>query len=373
MRTVVKSYQFKLYQSDKNKYLDECIDIAADVWNYCVAAHRCYYRLYGKSLSRFDLGNHVTKLRRRRFKKWQKLNAQAVQDVVRRVDVAYSAFFKHVKEQRSGKKSLPHFKKKKDYTSFTMSQNGYRFVEGTNTVIIMKRRYKYWKSREIDGTIKTLTVKRTPLGEFFIVAVVEQVVNSVLPRGGKAVGMDFGLKHFLTLSDGRIVDSPEWYKQHLRELQSAHRALSRCQKGSNHWRQAKLHLNRIYEKVSNSRKDWFFKLAHELTAEYATICIEDLNFQGMQRRWGRKIGDVAGAEFVSILEWVASNVGCTIVKIGRWEASTKVCHVCGCKYEDLTLGDREWVCPECGAKLDRDVNAAINIREIALKSLEKAS
>ena len=121
-------------------------------------------------------------------------------------------------------------------------------------------------------------------------------------------------------------------------------------------------------KVSNRRRDWFFKLANELVSQYTIICIEDLNLDGMKRLWGRKVSDLAFAEFVSILEWVASNAGATVVKIDRWVPSSKVCHVCGTINTELTLKQREWTC-SCGAHLDRDVNAAINIRKMGLSKL----
>lgn len=228
----------------------------------------------------------------------------------------------------------------------------------------MGKDYKYWKSRPLEGKIKTVTVKRTPLGEFFIFVVCEKEVNQVLPRAGKAVGYDFGLKHFLTADDGSAIDSPEWYKASLKELRQAHRALSRCQKGSNNRRKALLHLNRVYERISNKRRDWFFKLVNRLVGENAVICLEDLNLDGMKRLWGRKVSDYAFAEFVGILEYAASQAGTTVVKIDRWAPSSKVCHICGGRNDSLSLDTREWDCPQCGAHLDRDVNAAINIKNI---------
>lgn len=373
MRTVTKTYKYKLYQSKRNKHLSDSVDLAAEIWNYCIAAHRCYYRLYGKSLSANTLKKHITKIKKRRYKRWNALNSQAIQDVVERVDRSYKAFFEHRKQGRSGKKSPPSFKKKDRYSSFTLKQCGYSFQDSTNHVKIQGYEYKFWKSREIEGTIKTVTVKRTKLGEYFLFVVTVQEVNSVLPRAGKAAGLDFGLKHFLTFDDGKAINSPEWYKHALKELRAAHRAVSRCKDGSNNRGRALMRLERLHEKVANARRDWFFKLAHELTSEYAILCMEDLDLKSMQRKWGRKASDVAGTEFLSILKWVAENNGCTVVQIGRWEPSTKTCHVCGGRKDDLTLRDREWDCPHCDTHLDRDVNAAINIKRIGLQMLQSAS
>ena len=127
--------------------------------------------------------------------------------------------------------------------------------------------------------------------------------------------------------------------------------------------------NRVYQRISNRRRDWFFKLANQLVGEYAIICIEDLNLDGMKRLWGRKVSDLAFAEFVSILEWVASNAGSTVVKIDRWMPSSKACHVCGTVNPNLTLNQRIWTCDCCHTTLDRDTNAAINIKRLGLAQL----
>lgn len=202
-----------------------------------------------------------------------------------------------------------------------------------------------------------------------ILWVTKQECNDIYPRAGKAVGMDFGLKHFLNLDDGTVIDSPQWYKASLKDLQIAHRTVSRCQKGSQNRRRAIRHLERVYQRISNRRRDWFFKLANQLVGEYAIICIEDLNLDGMKRLWGRKVSDLAFAEFVSILEWVASNAGSTVVKIDRWVPSSKACHVCGTVNPNLTLKQRRWECDCCHTVLDRDTNAAINIKRLGLAQL----
>ena len=173
MRTVVKTYKFKLY---KNKHLDDGINIAAAIWNYCIAMHRRYYRMYGKHLSSYKLMKHITKVKKTNHPEWQALGSQAIQDVVQRVDRSYKAFFAHVKEKRHGRKSPPSFKKRSRYSSFTLKQAGYDF-HADNKVAIMGREYKYCKSRPIEGEIKTLTVKRNMLGEFYLIVVTRQECN----------------------------------------------------------------------------------------------------------------------------------------------------------------------------------------------------
>ena len=177
------------------------------------------------------------------------------------------------------------------------------------------------------------------------------------------------MKHFLTLDNGKAIDSPQWYASVLKDLRNAHRAVSHCQKGSNNRRRALQHLERIHTQVRNRRRDWFFKLANDLVQQYAVICIEDLNLDGMKHLWGRKVSDLAYGEFIQILEWVARKNGSIVVKVDRWLPSSKACHLCGTVNTNLTLTDRKWTCEGCGATLDRDTNAAINIREAGLSLL----
>lgn len=367
--TVMKTYKYKLYNSKKNKHLDAQINIAASIWNYCVAMHRRYYKLYGKSLSAYTLQKHITKLKKReRYAFWNGLGSQAIQDVVQRVDRSYKAFFKHVKAKRHGKKAPPHFCKRENYKSFTLKQAGYSFHDG-NHVAIGKVDYKYSASRPFDGTVKTVTVKRTKNGDYYLVVVCQQEWNQIIPRTGKAVGYDFGLKQFLTADDGNGIESPLWYSTSLKELRKAHCAVSHCQKGSNNRKRAVQNLEKVYAHVSNQRKDWFFKLANQIVSENAVICMEDLNLDGMKRLWGRKVSDLAFAEFVAILEWVAFQAGSTVVKIDRWAPSSKACHVCGTLNTELSLKQRDWTCSCCNTHLDRDINAAINIKKMGLATL----
>ena len=236
----------------------------------------------------------------------------------------------------------------------------------TGGITINDRKYRYFDSRPLKGKVKTLTVKRDNLGDIYIFVVTQEECNEILPRAGKAVGMDFGLKHFLNLDDGSVIDSPEWYKASLKELQRVQRHISRCKPGSNNRKKAIKELNRIYRKICNQRTDWFFKLAYQLIADYAIICIEDLNLNGMQKLWGRKINDIAVGEFVQILEWAASNCGTEVVKIDHFAPSSKCCSRCGYIYRELTLKQRRWDCPSCGTHHERDVNAAINICRMGL-------
>ena len=288
-----------------------------------------------------------------------------------RVEKSYQLFFGYLKAKKSGaargrKVRPPSFKKRSKYTSFTLTQAGYA-ISG-NSLQVGKQKYRFFKSREIEGKIKTLTVKRDALGDIYFIFVTDAEHQVIHAATAEIAGMDFGLKDFLTISDGTKVAAPLPLKKQLKTLKKANRSLSRKQKGSNQRSQAKRHLVRVHRSVANQRKDFHFKLARQLANRYNAIAIEDLNLQGMKALWGRKVSDLGFASFVQILEHQATKTGCTIVKVDRWFPSSKTCNTCGCLNEALSLRDRSWTCT-CGATHDRDLNAAINIQRVGASTL----
>ncbi|TAG93591.1 MAG: transposase [Oscillatoriales cyanobacterium] len=360
----MKTVKFKLYQSKRNRHLKRSINAAGVIYNYCIALHRRYYRIWGKHLNCAKLQAHIAKLRKRNSF-WQLVGSQAVQDICQRIEKAYQLFFKH----HSKGVRPPGFKKVRKYKSFTLKQAGYKFLGG-NRVKIGNRVYQYWNSREIEGTIKTLTIKRTPLGELFLVVVVDGVVEPyVKSETGKIAGFDFGLKTFLTVSDGSEIESPQFLKQSLSAIKKASREHSRKRKGSANRERARLNLVRKHEDVANRRSDWFWKLAHELTDKFDVLCFESLNLKGMQRLWGRKVSDLAFGEFLNILQWVAKKKDKQVVFIDRWYPSSKTCSHCGQVLKELDLSVREWRCPSCQSVNGRDENAAINIQRVGASTL----
>jgi putative transposase len=287
------------------------------------------------------------------------------QDICQRIEKAYQLFFKH------NKKGVrpPGFKKVRKYKSFTLKQAGYKFLGG-NRVKINNRIYQFWKSREIEGTVKTLTIKRTPLGELFMVVVVDQGSKPEIEiKTRKIAGFDFGLKTFLTCSDGTTIESPQFLKQSLKTVAKYCRHHSRKLKGSSNRERARKNLVRKYEDISNRRRDWFWKLAHKLTDRFDVLCFETLNLKGMQRLWGRKISDLALLQFLQILEWIAKKKNKQIVFIDQWYPSSKTCSHCGHVLESLDLSVREWRCPSCQSVNGRDENAAKNIQAVGASTV----
>lgn len=320
--------------------------------------------MWGKHLNCATLQAHIAKLRKRNSF-WQQVGSQAVQDICQRIEKAYQLFFKH---HSKGVKP-PGFKKVKKYKSFTLKQVGYKFLGG-NRVKIGNRVYQYWNSRDIEGTVKTLTIKRTALGELFMVVVVDTGFEfEAQSAPSRIAGFDFGLKTFLSCSEGFCIESPEFFKQSLNAIQKASRNHSRKQKGSNSREKARKNLVRRHEDIANRRRDWFWKLAHDLTNRFDVLVFETLNLKGMQRLWGRKVSDLAFREFLSILEWVAKKKGNLVTYIDRWFPSSKTCSCCGYVLESLDLSTRMWRCPSCQSVNDRDDNASVNIKKVGISTL----
>jgi putative transposase len=185
----------------------------------------------------------------------------------------------------------------------------------------------------------------------------------------KIAGFDFGLKTFLTCSEGFSIESPEFLKNSLNTIRKASRKHSKKLKGSRQRERARKHLVRRHEQVSNRRRDWFWKLAHQLTNQFDVLCFEALNLKGMQRLWGRKVNDLALGDFLQILESVAKKQGKRVIYIDPWYPSTKTCSCCGHVIDQLDLSIRRWRCSSCHQVNDRDENAAINIKRVGSSTL----
>lgn len=363
------TFKYRLYRNDNTKHLDRAVNISGIIWNHCVALQRRYYRLTGKYINRYALMKHIAKRKKLpRYAFWKLVDAQATQEIVERLDKSYQAFFKYQKTKAGPERGKPGFRKVKEYRSFTLKQAGWKLLGG-NKVKILGRVYKFAKSREIEQAVKTLTVKRDELGNFWLYFVMDGGQLPVPAASGKAVGMDFGLKTYLSLSDGTTVESPQFFKQGMKRVARLNKELSRKKMGSNNRKIVKRRLAQAHLDIANRRRDWFFKLAHDLTDRYDFIFLEDLNIQGMKKLWGRKVSDLGFSTFVQVLQWVAAKKGKVVHFVNRFFASTKLCSACGFKNNHLALSDRTWTCPDCGTVHDRDGNASINILREGASSL----
>ena len=283
MITIRKAFKYRLYKNKRNKHLHRQIDVAGIIWNHCVALQRRYYRITGGYIHKYRLMAHVAKLRMRteRFGFWRMVGSQAVQEIVERLDRGYQEFFKYKRGKTTLKRGRPGFKKVKKYSSFTLKQAGWEYL-GQNRVRIGAYTYKFAKSREIEGQIKTVTIKRDRVGRLYVCFSVVQEVEPAedIASTGKIGGFDFGLRVFLTDDEGRKYDMPEYLKENLKEIARLNRALSRKQSGSNNYEKARRRLARAHARLANKRRDFHFKLARRLAVEYDVLCFEDLNLRG---------------------------------------------------------------------------------------------
>ncbi|MHC4073663.1 MAG: RNA-guided endonuclease InsQ/TnpB family protein, partial [Planctomycetota bacterium] len=216
--TMIVTCKYKLYRSKKNKRLHDTISLAARAYNHCLALHKRYYKLTGKHL---------------------------------RIEKGYQLFFKSVRSETQIKVKPPTFKKSRKYKSYTLKQAGWKLLGG-NKIRIGKTLYKFAKDREPVGKIKTVTIKRDKLGELYLCLSQAVPEPDFRPTSGKMAGFDFGLKTFLTVHDGFVsyeIHSPEFFKQNLNAIRQANRNLSGKKKGSNNWRQARVHLARVHKRV----------------------------------------------------------------------------------------------------------------------------
>lgn len=359
-----KTFKYKLYRTKRQKYLNEQVNIACAIYNHCIALHKRYYRLFKKSINCYKLQHHLTKVKRRRIW-WTKVGSQAIQDITDRIDKAYALFFRNIKA--GIKTAPPGFKKRLRYKSFTLKQNGWKVTD--NVLRVGKRTFKFSKSRELNGTVKTVTLKRNSLGEFFVLFSVElEENNPIRITSGNSVGFDFGLRHFLTDETGAITEAPEFLKESMKDLRKASKSLSSKKKGSNNRHKARIKLARLHEGIQNKRLDFQHKLARKFSLLCDNIFVESLDMQAMSKRWGRKISDLGFYSFLQLLEYHCAKNGSNLVKVPKYFPSSKTCSSCNEINDNLTLKDTSWVC-SCGAKHNRDINAAKNIFRVGSEML----
>ena len=255
-----------------------------------------------------------------------------------------------------------------------MCPSGYKFdtpIAGdkgfgiyTDRVTIMGKNYRFNLSRPIFGNIKTVTIKEDALGDFYMSVVTDHRQSHLKPMTGNAAGFDMGIKTMLTCSNGKKHESPQFYTKSMDEVRTANRQLSTKQRGSNNRERARHHHARMHRKVKMQREDHHWKLALELVRRFDVLFFETLNLDGMKRLWGRKVSDIGFYAFLEKVKWQAKKRGKRVETIGRWEATTPVCHQCGQKHLFIDLDVREWYCHSCKIHHDRDVNAAINILKV---------
>lgn len=356
------AYKYKLYQTKRTKHLDAMLREASFVWNHALALQKRYYSLFGKYISKNAMQKHYAKRIKRTL-----LHSQTTQEIIERLDTAYQRFFKKLA------KRPPKFRRAIDFYSIVYKQGGFSLNGNVLTVNTIKKRFKFSYSRPYEGRVKRIAIKRSRLGEYYLIITTDAEPKAYeKTHDGASVGIDFGLKTYMTLSDGTTVRNPQFLKSDLDNVRRKSRSLSKCKKGSNNRQRRRKDVCREFENITHKREDFQWKLAHNLCRRYDIICLEDLNLSGMTRLWGRKMNDLAHAEFVNKLEYVATKYGVTVHKVDRYFPSSKLCS-CGHVYKSLKLSDSSWECPCCGEIHDRDLWASQNILRQGIADLESGS
>ncbi|MEV7004330.1 RNA-guided endonuclease TnpB family protein [Streptomyces sp. NPDC093982] len=215
-------------------------------------------------------------------------------------------------------------------------------------------------------TPSTVTVVKDSAGRYFASFIVETGPEEVLPEVSPGLGIDLGLGHFAVLSDGTKVDSPRFLRRAEKRLKKTQRALSRKEKGSSNRNKARLKVARAHARVADARREFHHQLSTKLIRDNQAVAVQDLAVKGLARtRLANSVHDAGWSAFVSMLEYKAARYGRTLIRIGRFEPTSQECSQCGVKDGPKPLHIREWTCSECGAVLDRDINAAINVAKAA--------
>ena len=292
----MKTFKFKLYRSKKTRMLHHQLWVACNIYNHALALHRRYWKLFHKSLSKFNLQKHITKLKKLpRFTFWNDIPSHAIHDITNRIERGYKLFWSNLKNRR--KATLPKFKSWWKYRSLSYDMVGSSVISG-NVIKIAGRKYKFFKSRDIEGTVKLLTVKRDACGDFFVYLVCDTPEVRNETRMGKSIGFDLGFKGAMLVAEIQENDIPvpTFFRMHKDSIAKASRTLSKKKKGSNNREKARLELARLYRRVANQRYDFQWRLAHELCRKYSVICLEDLDMKWMQMGHGRKVNEYGFAE-----------------------------------------------------------------------------
>lgn len=374
-----RTLQLRLYPSqDQHETMGRVLGLCRRLYNVAKEHREVIYRQYGESVSYRDQQNDLPNLKQRFPAYRNAVHSQVLQDVLRRVDTAFRAFFE-------GRNGYPNWKGRSDYRSFTYPQpggkhgpGGFRYQDGR--VYLSKigwvRAFHEDKPPWFDPeacTPKTCTVKEDRVGEWWA-SITFNVPEDNLQRetaDGGVVGLDAGITHLATLSNGTKITNPEHLRNAHKRLAKAQRDLSRKQKGSNNWHKQRARVAKRHRDVRRKRMDSLHKVSRHLAQAYRVVAVEG-DLAGLAEQGGLcgRIQDAAWGTLFRLLETKLQEHGGQLVTVDP-RGTTRTCHDCGHDHDSLSLEDREWRCPECGVHHDRDVNAARVIRQRALVKLQE--
>ena len=365
-----RAYKYKIKPTVKQQIqLSKTFGCARFIYNWGLDIKTKAWTNERKSVSYFELAHELTTLKQTDEYTWLKeVPNESLQQSLRNLDNAYTQFFK-------AKKGFPKFKSKKHSKDVAKFIAAVHFDFDKWKVKIPKCGWVklcYNKPFDLSSCkVGTLTVSRDKCGEYWcsiVVETAEQMKSKTKVSESTAVGIDLGIKDYAILSDGTKFGNPKFYERNQMRLKLLQQRFARTQKGSNRHEVARLNVAKQFKKITNCRVDFLHKLSTDLINRFDTICLENLNVDGMLKNHNlaKSIQSASWGEFVRQIKYKSEWFGKNVIFIGRFEPSSKTCSKCGHVKSDLALMDREWICPVCGAHHDRDVNAAINIKQMAL-------
>jgi putative transposase len=362
---IQKSYRYRLEPDGNTRQLfARFAGSSRYLYNWALAARKSAYEESKKTLSYAEQCKLATQLKKEEETAWlAEIHSQVLQQSLKDLDTAYQNTFRRVKKGQTP--GFPRFKKKGQKDSFRYPQ-GVQVAEGK--VFLPKIGWvPYCNSgyKGVQPTTENLlqaTVKRE--GKHWFVSFACEIEHqSAVPFTGSAVGIDVGLKTFATLSEGTVIENPRFLKKQLRKLKIEQRRLKNKQRGSANRKKQAARIARLHTKVKNARKDFAHKASTTIVKNHDVVVIEDLNIKGMVKnhKLARAISDVGWGQFLAMLEYKLKWAGKSIISINRFFASSQICSCCGAK-KPMPLNLRTYDCAHCGLSLDRDLNAALNIR-----------
>ena len=360
---MLRAIKIRLYPNTEQKQsLEQSFGNCRWLWNYCLDLINQTYIETGKGLSGYEVKKLIPQLKKQY--EWLSLAYSAcLQQVCLNLGVAFNNFF----ERRA---KYPRFKSKHGRQSIQYPQNvkvydNYLKIPKIGDV-------KAVIHRPIEGKIKTVTISKNCCGQYFASILFDD--GKEKPEAsteGKAVGIDVGLTHFAITSDASKFDNPRFLTKYEKNLKLKQQQLSRKQKGSNNRNNARKKVAKVHRKITNCREDFLHKLSRRIVDDNQVIVTENLNVKGMMKNHclAKAIGQVGWGMFMTMLKYKAEQDGKTYLEVDRFFPSSKTCHVCLNQVGSLPLDVRKWTCNNCHTTHDRDVNAAINLREEGLRIL----
>lgn len=360
-----RAYKERFYPTPEQAALmAQSFGCARFVWNNTLAYRTEAYQQHGESVSHSAAEKRLVGLKAE-FPWLKDISSVILQQTLRDQKTAFGNFFNPRLKAR-----YPRFKKKDGRQSIRLTRAAFRYRDGEITIAKAKTPLPIRWSRPLPSEPSSITLSRDRTGRYFISCLCE-FTPKALPITLQTVGIDLGLSDLFITSDGVKSGNPRHLKRYEAKLAYLQRRLAKKQKGSANRHKHRQKVARLHAKIADCRRDATHKATRALINENQVLCIESLNIAGMvkNRYLSKAISDVGWGEFVRQLEYKATWAGRQLVKVSQWFPSSKLCHGCGHKVEKLPLSQRHWHCQGCGSLLDRDINAAKNIRTAGLAGL----